>query len=169
LVTGFKVKPANRKYAPPNHVHECVLSASATVTCINNVTSYPEVKFEICPFNQLCDLPMMALVDVAGIIVEVGNVEGYARDGSIGTKRVLKLVDKSEVDVTLTLWGSDADNFSAAVYSTFLGKGLRRGNYLNEATLSAIPTSLALLNSRLPEAADMEEWFAQIKIKHNLE
>ncbi len=165
---GFTVKPANPKFAPTSHIHECVLSQAAMVTAIEDDFTYPPIQFLVTPLDKLAETAVMSLVDVVGVVTEIGICEGYSRDGKTGVKRGIKLVDSTEFEVSVTLWGSDAENFTESLYCTFLGKGLRRGEYMGQPSLSQLPSSLTLVDSKNPIAVKLEQWFAGIKNQYNL-
>jgi replication factor A1 len=108
----------------------------------------------------------MACVDVIGIVKDVGEI------GTITTKmqktfskRELTLVDRTEVQTRLTLWGKSAEDWSHYNNPVVAVKGAKVGDFggrslsmLQSSTMSVDPTELV-------EAHGLRGWFEAIGSK----
>lgn len=61
--------------------------------------------------------------------------------------------------VTLTLWGSDAEDFNGEMKPVIAVKGAKVGEYMGGKSLSLINGSNLQINPDIPEAHKLRGWF----------
>jgi replication factor A1 len=74
------------------------------------------------------------------------------------SKRDITLVDRSEFQVRLTLWGKQAKNYSIADQPVIAFKGVKVGDF-GGRTLSMFSSSTMSVSPDIPEAHGLRGWF----------
>ena len=71
------------------------------------------------------------MVDVIAVVKEVGEVSEITTKatGKQLKKRELTLVDRSEYTVRMTLWGNQAEHYSAEEHAIIAFRGVRVGGF----------------------------------------
>jgi replication factor A1 len=116
--TSGTLKSANRQYSTLNNEYEMTFRDTTEVipcTTEEETASIPTLTFNFCQIGQLdaslkdSNVDIIAVVKAAGDVVTITS----SRTQKELRKRDITLVDKSLVEVGLTLWGGTADNFDA--------------------------------------------------------
>jgi hypothetical protein len=168
-VNGFTVKAANPKFAPASHVFECVLSQAAVVTAIEDDSTFPPIDFNVTPLDILGETTVMSLVDIAGVVIEIGICEGYLRGMEIqASSEGSNSLTQPNPKLQLLFGGQVQKPLLELCIVHFLEKGLRRGEYMGRPSLPQLPSSVTMLDSQNPIAVELDKWFAGIKKQYDL-
>ena len=74
------------------------------------------------------------------------------------SKRDLHLVDRSGREVNCTLWGAEAEGFEGENFPVVAIKGARVSDF-GGRSLSALMSSLLMVDPDIPEAHQLRGWF----------
>ncbi|KAG8225777.1 hypothetical protein J437_LFUL005736 [Ladona fulva] len=77
-------------------------------------------------------------------------------------KRDITLVDNSNTEVTLTLWGSQAEEFDGSQQPVVAVKGGRLSEFSGGKSVSLLGSSLMRINPDIPEAHKLRGWFDNV-------
>lgn len=100
------------------------------------------------------------VLDVIGVCKRVGELAWVTtkRDGKKISKRELILVDESNVEIPVTIWGNLADEFNEQNNPVIAFKSVRVGNFYGK-NLSMNMNSTMAINPDLEEAKRLRQWF----------
>ncbi|KAH9180401.1 replication factor-a protein [Lactarius sanguifluus] len=111
------------------------------------------------PVAALQELQKEAICDVIGVVREVGDLsEIMTKNNKTAQKRDLKIVDDSQYDVRLTLWGKQAEQYSTPVDTVIAFKGVRVGDYQGRS-LSLLSSGSVAVSPDIPEAHALKGWY----------
>uniref|UniRef100_A0A7S0DU28 Replication protein A subunit n=1 Tax=Amorphochlora amoebiformis TaxID=1561963 RepID=A0A7S0DU28_9EUKA len=117
------------------------------------------------PISQLEESPPNTIVDVIGIVKFASDsVKITSRNGREVEKRTLSLVDDSNVEVNVAIWGERASASSPLTASwercpVLALQGVRVSDY-DGRTLSVITTTKIEVDPNIERADQLREWFA---------
>ncbi|KAG8907990.1 Replication factor A protein 1 [Tulasnella sp. 403] len=158
FISKARVNIAKRKFGASNEF-EISLERNTEVEECLDTTNMPAIKFTFVELNKLEQAENNAIIDVIGVVNEVGDVtELTSKAGRQLTKRDVTLVDQTGYSVRLTLWGKDAENFSAPNHPVVAFKGVKVGDF-GGRTLSAISGTTCHLNLDREEAHILRGWY----------
>lgn len=125
----------------------------------NKNQTKPVLHHKFTLFNELVKKKCESLVDVIGIITEIGELKKIKKnDLSI---RNFKMVDKTKTIITFALWGKQAESFDSKIGSVLLINKAKITNY-GGLSLSVIRISEIIKinpNSNNKIANDLYEWW----------
>lgn len=100
------------------------------------------------------------LLDVIGVCKRRGDLASIItkRDGKELKKRDIILVDKTNTEIALTLWGKQAEDFEDDTNPVVAVKGVKVGDF-NGKNLSTVGSSVMLLNPDIKESHQLRGWF----------
>jgi hypothetical protein len=78
------------------------------------------------------------LIDIIGIVVKDFGLEGI--------KKQLLITDSTKESILVSLWRSDAENFSGELYEPLALRNAIVSNYMNRKTLSTNKDTLIWVN-----------------------
>lgn len=118
------------------------------------------MKFSFVTIADLEHAAKDAIVDVIGVVKEVGNCETIVSKSSQKpySKRELTLVDQSNTWVRCTVWGNQAENWDLPADNVVAFKGLKVGDYGGK-TLSMSYSSTMMPNPDIDEAHALKGWY----------
>jgi replication factor A1 len=161
--TSGTLKSANRQYSTLNNEYEMTFRDTTEVipcTTEEETASIPTLTFNFCQIGQLdaslkdSNVDIIAVVKAAGDVVTITS----SRTQKELRKRDITLVDKSLVEVGLTLWGGTADNFDATGNPVVAIKGAKVSDY-NGVSLSCSFSSVLQINPDLPQCHELKGWY----------
>ena len=200
-ISRAQVKNANKKFSQLNNDYEMTLSretqveegddngmllamSSATIKYLLTDTSCPQASFNIIKLKDLEPLEENSLVDVAAVIRSFGEAQTFTAQKTQKeyTKRDLSLVDESESEIKLTIWGQDATRFEHTEGTPVIVKGAKVSTF-NGKSLSASIGCTILMDPKMPVATRLRgkfepRWISCVimnaivdwyeRVKHNL-
>jgi len=154
-----QVKEANRRYTNCNHAYELIFEAGTTCEKAEEADDIPQVQYKFATIQDLVNVEKDGTVDLIAILHDAGQVETILikKTGDTRPKRELTLVDQSHYQVRLTLWGDDANNFSAQEGSVLAFKGARVNDF-NGRSLSGAKNSMRK-NPDIDESHALKGWY----------
>ncbi|KAI5184917.1 replication factor A1 [Nematocida homosporus] len=156
-VAGGSLKVANRSFGDYVHTYELVAdrgTAFIPADCEAEIIKVPSlVKISAVreSIGLLANL-MVAVVHVPEVIVV------RRRDGAEVEKRALRVIDESEVECELVLWGEMAKS-GYAPDDIILLQQVKVGEFAGNLQLSPVGTSVLSVNPAVPEAFSLGGWF----------
>jgi replication factor A1 len=100
------------------------------------------------------------IVDVIGIVKNCGDLSeiiSQKMGGKTLQKRDILIVDDSNHDITLTLWGDKAVSCDQLTNAVVAFKGLKLGDY-NGRTLGSVGSTVVKINPDIPEGHALAMW-----------
>nr|CAD7429216.1 unnamed protein product [Timema monikensis] len=159
--SNYSVKPANKNFSNVNHDYEITFNSSTQVSPCLNDSDVPTTQFNFIPINKIAENDPMSFVDVIGVCKNVGDVVTFtARTTNKELKkRDITLVDQSNTSVSLTLWGSQAEEFDETNQPVIAVKAGRINEFGGGRSVSMTQASIMLVNPDIPEAHRLKGWF----------
>lgn len=118
------------------------------------------MRFSFVPFASLETVQKDAMIDVIGIIKEIGEVSTITSKTTQKpySKRDLTLVDKTKFLVRLTIWGNTAESWEASTDEVIAFKGVKVSDF-GGRTLSMVHSSTMTINPDIDEAHTLRGWY----------
>jgi len=156
-ISNCSVKNANKQYSKLNNEYELTFKDNGTMElCEEDVSNIPTVQYNFVPINELGSMDKEKSIDVIGVVKATGEVATImTKAGKELTKREVTLVDRTATDVTMTLWGTTAENFDGTNNPILAAKNVRISDY-NGVTLSG---GDVLINPDMPLAHELKGWW----------
>ncbi|CAG8718179.1 1536_t:CDS:2, partial [Dentiscutata heterogama] len=120
------------------------------------------IKFDFVRIDNITQYEKDSTIDVIGMVINVDDIQPVitrTTQKSIN-KRDLTIVDQSECQITLTLWGQNTERYGPSLLNTVIAcKNVRVGDYQGR-TLSAFNGTTLLTDVDIKEAKELREWFS---------
>jgi len=161
-ISKARVNLAKKKFSNVNNDYELGFERNTEVEECHEVTNVPTIKYNFVPLDVLEQLTKDAICDVIGIVKEAGDVVqiNSTKMNKLIPKRDLTLVDKSGFSVRMTLWGKQAEQYTASEATPVIAfKGVKVGDYQGGRTLSMYSTSTMQVNPDIPECFALRGWY----------
>lgn len=144
-VSRGQVKNANKRFTQSDY--EVTLNADSTVeedddgmkillkqffvNVFFSDNDCPQVEYKFVKISEIESMEPNTLVDVAGVIRKVEDATTIMQKTTQKEliKRDLSLVDESDAEIKLTMWGLDAQNFNALPGSVLFARNARVSDY----------------------------------------
>ncbi|CAL4092641.1 unnamed protein product [Meganyctiphanes norvegica] len=159
-VSGGTIKPANKQFNKLDHDFELTFNWMTEITNCEDDEALPTMQFSFIPISEIPNAENDAIVDVIGVCKEFGDIQMkiIRSSGRELEMRELQIVDDSNTEVTLTLWGKQAENFDGSQYPIIAFKRLKVSDF-NGKTLSMIHSSSYQINPDINEAHRLKNWY----------
>ncbi|KAI0672914.1 replication factor-a protein [Trametes maxima] len=159
-ISKAKVNLAKKKFNNVNNEYELTLERNTEVVECTDDADVPAVKFSFVPIAGLEGVAKDSLCDIIGIVKDIADVTTITSKATNRemTKRELTMVDTSGFSVRLTLWGKQAEQFSADVNSVIAFKSVKVGDFQGR-TLSMSSASSFYVDPDIPEAHHLRGWY----------
>ncbi|XP_054276816.1 replication protein A 70 kDa DNA-binding subunit-like [Macrosteles quadrilineatus] len=162
LISRCQLKPANKKFTNINNDYEMTFTHDTQVVeCVDEDNSIPKVTFNFVPLQKLADTPVDTIVDIVGVCQSANDVQTlFAKTTNRELKkREITLVDHTFTAVSVTLWGTQAEEFDASTNRVVAIKGGRVSEYLGNKSISLIGSSNMQVNPDIDESHKLQHWF----------
>lgn len=163
--SGGSVSLAEQKYRTPECSYQLSFNASASIMPSHDQTwKIIGVDRAVTPIERIANMTEKSLVDVLGIVQEVGDVlDRTSKKGQALRQRVLKIFDKSRKLIEISLWNEQATDpqiLSLVPHeSVFHGKSLIITHYNGGIGLStARGLSELIYNTKDEIAEELLNW-----------
>uniref|UniRef100_A0A1B6MN54 Replication protein A subunit n=1 Tax=Graphocephala atropunctata TaxID=36148 RepID=A0A1B6MN54_9HEMI len=157
-----QLKPANKKFSNLNNDYEMTFTGETQVVpCQSEDDSIPQIKFNFVPLQSLADTPPDTIVDLIGVCksaTDLQNLVARTTNREL-KKREITLVDHSLTAVSVTLWGTQAEEFDASLQPIVAIKGARVSEYNGSKSVSLVSSSNMQLNPDMDESHKLRGWF----------
>lgn len=134
----------------------------------NETIGLPQARFNFIEIGRLSEVEKDATVDVIGILKEVGEpseITSRTTQKAV-TKRELILVDRSGYSVQMTIWGRQAQEFSATPDTVIAVKGAKVSDF-NGRSLSLFSSSMMQVDPDIEEAHTLSGWYKNVGQKES--
>jgi replication factor A1 len=163
LLSGGKIKLVqNKQYTHIKNNYELSFDANSDIRpCVNDGT----IKTQPYKFVSIANLPTVdpnELVDIIGVVKSFGDVAEISiksQGGKMTQKRELTIIDTSNMEVRLTLWGEKAQNpgyqWNDSPIVAF--RAVKVSDYGGRSLGSTSNTSIAF-DPQVPEYQEIYRW-----------
>jgi len=164
-ISNCKLKPANKQYTSLNNDYELTFyEMSDMVPCNDQDTnSIPRVTFNFVQLDQLKAEHKDQIVDVIAVCRSANELStgNSSRTGKEYTKRDLKIVDKSMIELRLTIWGEQAKTFNADGNKVIAVKSCKVSDF-GGVSLSTLQSSIIRINPDIPKGHELKGWYENV-------
>ncbi|KAG0697017.1 hypothetical protein DFH29DRAFT_812337 [Suillus ampliporus] len=159
-ISKARVNLAKKKFSNLQNDYELSLEKNTEVEECLETTSVPMMKYNFVQLSSLEELQKDHTCDVIGIVKEVGPLGEITSKASNRTipKRDLTIVDTSQYSVRLTLWGKQAEQFTADDLPVVAFKGVKVGDF-GGRNLSMVSSSIMTISPDIEEAHLLRGWY----------
>lgn len=159
-ISKARVTMARKQFSTLDNEYELSMDSGTEVQLCNEETSIPQMKYNFVRIADLDNYEKNAIIDSICVVKEdFGMQEIVAKaSGRPMKKRELSVVDDSQKQVRLTLWGKTAEDFDSSGYPVVAFKGLRVNDF-NGRSLSLSQAGTFKVNPDIPEKARLKHWF----------
>lgn len=154
-----RVNLAKKQFNNVQNDYEIMFERESEVTPCNDQEAVPQLKFKFVPLSEIGNTEKDQMVDVIGIIKDVGEVSSITSKATQKpfAKRELTLVDSTGWSVRLTLWGKQAESFTNDDQPIVACKGVKVGDFQGR-NLSMYSSSVMAVNPDIEEAHALKGW-----------
>ncbi|KAJ9122401.1 hypothetical protein QFC22_001824 [Naganishia vaughanmartiniae] len=160
FLSRARVNIAKKQFSNVNNDYEIMLDQNTEIEPCDD-ESVPQIKYNFVSIEGLANVEKDQTCDVLAVVKDVGEL-GQITSKSNGrpfSKRDITLVDQSQWSVRLTLWGKQAETFTAADDSPVIAfKGVKVGDF-GGRSLSMFSSSTMTVNPDIGEAHSLRGWF----------
>ncbi|CDH49356.1 replication factor-a protein 1 [Lichtheimia corymbifera JMRC:FSU:9682] len=159
-ISKARVTMARKQFSTLDNEYELSMDSGTEVQLCNEETSIPQMKYNFVRIADLDNYEKNAIIDSICVIKEDHGVQEIVAkaSGKPMKKRELSVVDDSQKQVRLTLWGKTAEDFDSSGYPVVAFKGLRVNDF-NGRSLSLSQAGTFKVNPDIPEKARLKHWF----------
>jgi len=155
-ISNCSVKAANKQYSKLNNEYELTFKDNGTMELCQDADDVPTMTYNFASIADLANASKDTNVDIMGVCKTTGDVAHIvSRAGKELTKREITLVDRSATEISLTLWGTTAENFEGAGNPIVAAKGCRVSDF-NGVTVSG---GDIMVNPDLDLAHELKGWW----------
>lgn len=157
-ISNARMKVARQRYTSLKHYYEINFTANTVVApCEGNFDNIPSLQFDFIPLDEMDDLDPDTALDIIGVCCSFQEVENALAKGTIEMpKRDIILIDQSNAEISVSLWGDLAENFDGSSYPVVAFKGAR----LNDLRVITTFVSTAMyIDPDIEEARVLRKWF----------
>lgn len=158
-ISKCRVNMAKKQFSNINNDYELAFSRETEIEeCEDD--SVPKVNFNFVSLADLANIEKDAIIDVLGVIKEVGELDGIVskNTGKPYQKRDISIVDSSNSWVRCTIWGASAKTWDHPPDTIVALKGIKVGDYGGKS-LSMLNSSSMLANPDIEEAHALRGWY----------
>lgn len=164
MISGGKLKFANKKFTTVKHAYELTLGPDASVQPIDSVESVPHMLFDFQTIDNIQDCKKDDMIDVIGVLLVAKPVTTIPTKKGETARRSLVLADHSNRSIELTLWGDQATSFDEVLNThganpIIAAKGVKVSDF-GGRTLSALHSSEFDINPEIAAGQTVRRWFA---------
>lgn len=165
LISRCVLKTANKKFTNIKNDYEMTFTNDTQVIpCNEDTTDIPTLTFDFTSISAVAGLENNAIIDVIGVCKNSGDVQTLI---SRNTNRELKkrevmIVDQSNTGVTLTLWGTQAEEFDGSTNPVLAVKNGRINEYGGGKSVSLLQSSVLQINPDTTQAHKLRGWFDSV-------
>lgn len=160
-ISRASLKTANKQYTSIKNDYEMSFNADTTVaSCEENSSSIPMLQFDFIPIQKLEEVAKDSSVDVIGVCKSTSELQTViARSTNRELrKKEIHLVDRSNTEVSLTLWANEAEKFDGSSNPIVAVKGAKVSDF-GGRSLSTLTSSVLQINPDIKEAHVLRGWF----------
>ncbi|RIB13295.1 hypothetical protein C2G38_1906428, partial [Gigaspora rosea] len=161
-ISKARVVSANKKYwSVIKNEYELYFGRE---TIINEVLDKDPSNFMTFNFVKISDLfeyEKDEIIDVIGLVTNVSDIQEIVIKSTQrnANKRNITIIDQSKYQVTLTLWGSNAEKFDNSLLKHVIAcKNVRVGDFQGR-NLTLLNDSQAIRDPKIKETKSLLDWY----------
>ncbi|GJQ76792.1 hypothetical protein Trydic_g15003 [Trypoxylus dichotomus] len=161
-ISKCQLKPANKQFSTLKNDYEMTLTNDTIIQlCEDEVDSIPQTQYNFTTVDKIGNMEIGTLLDVIGVCKTVSELQTFqARStGRELKKKEVTLVDQTDNAISLTLWGTDAENFDGSSNPVVAIKGAKLGEFGGGKNLGTTMSSVMKINPDIPEAHRLRGWY----------
>lgn len=161
-ISRCQLKPANKQYSNLKNEYEMTTtSETEIVPCHDESAEIPTVKYDFSPISEIDNKEANTMIDILGVCKSCSDIATLMARATRKElkKRDINLVDESNTMVTLTLWGTQAEEFDGASNPVVAVKGARIAEFNGGKTLSTLSSTVLQIDPDIPEAHRLRGWY----------
>lgn len=154
------VKLANKKFNTLNNDYELAFEKDTRVEKATDAGNVPQIRYNFVNIQALQDVDKDQTIDCIAILKEIGELSEITAKstGKPYAKRELTLVDDTQHQVRLTVWGNTATDFDQPLESVVAFKGVKVSDF-GGRSLSLLASGSMTANPDIDEAHKLKGWF----------
>ncbi|KAH7325979.1 replication factor-a protein 1 [Stachybotrys elegans] len=158
--TPCKVSPAKKQFSNLSNDYELTFQQGTVIEKAEDQTNVPQVRFNFCSLEELQNIEKDSVVDVIGVLKEMGEVNEFAskKDGRPFQKRDLTIVDDTGHSVRVTVWGKTANSFDTPPETVIAFKGTKVSDF-NGKSLSLLSSGTMSVDPDISDAHKLKGWY----------
>lgn len=149
MIGNCTVKTANKKFSNLNNDYEISFNRETFVEEADCASDVPDITYDTVPIQTIAEKAVDDMVDIVAVChscSEVTTIITRATSKEL-KKREVTLVDESNYSVTLTMWGSDAEEFNITGNPIMAIRKAKIGEYQNNKNISLLMSSNFVVSS----------------------
>ncbi|XP_014677373.1 PREDICTED: replication protein A 70 kDa DNA-binding subunit-like [Priapulus caudatus] len=161
IISKAQLKTANKNFTTIKNDYEMTFSRDTEVTlCMDESANIPKMSFNFVPISELAKVQKDAMIDVVGVCKSAGDLATIMTKTTNRelSKRDITLVDGTQTEVRLTIWGEEAEKFNADNMPVIAVKGARVSDF-GGVSLSVLMSSTLMINPDIEEAHKLRGWW----------
>lgn len=131
-ISQAQLKAANKQYTSIKNDYEMTFSQNTTVIpCHDDTSNIPSITFNFVPINQLINLEKDSIIDIIGVVKSANDVRVILSKTTNKELRMreVQMVDSTNTEVNLTLWGKTGEEFDASSQPVVALKGVKLSDF----------------------------------------
>lgn len=162
-ISKCQIKVANKQFSAIKNDYEITFSNDTVVQECNDVdeTISAAPLFDFISIEQIKDAAVGAYVDIIGVCTRVSDLQEFTAkaSGREMKKRDLYLIDQSNNEICLALWGRDAEEFTSADGNPVIAiRAAKVTEFMGGKNIST-SGGLFKINPEMPSAYKLKGWF----------
>jgi replication factor A1 len=160
ITSPCMVKLANKKFNTLNNDYELAFDKETRVEKANDKGSVPQIRYNFVNIQALQEVDKDQTIDCIAVLKEIGDVSEITSKTSqkAYAKRELTLVDDTQHQVRLTIWGQSATAFDQPLESVVAFKGVKVSDF-GGRSLSLLASGSMSVNPDIDEAHKLKGWY----------
>ena len=161
LVSGGSVRDDDKKYSKTTSNYKVNLTEESVIEPCEDESNCPPIAYK---FRKIDQLRVGDYSDVIALIKSIGDVETVKKQKTQEEllKRELTILDDSNTEIILALWGDTASNFVANEGDVLVGSNLKVSDFRGLA-LSSTMNSHIEINPQNNRAFQLLGWYIRVK------
>lgn len=160
ISTPCRVSLAKKQFSNLPNDYELAFERDTVIEKAEDQTNVPQVRFNFCSIQDLQGVEKDNVVDVIGVLKEVGEINEIVskNSGKPFQKRDLTVVDDTGFSIRVTIWGKTAGNFEAQEESVIAFKGTKVSDFGGKS-LSLLSSGTMSVNPDIPDSHRLKGWY----------
>ncbi|XP_043470940.1 replication protein A 70 kDa DNA-binding subunit-like [Leptopilina heterotoma] len=160
-ISRCTLKPANKQFNNLKNDYEMTLTADSEVIPCHEEADIPMINFNFIPISSIEQRNKDEIIDILGIVKMSGELQELTarQTGRQLKKRDLTVVDESNAAISLTLWGTQAEQFDSSNAPTIAIKGARIGEFNGAKNISTLSSTVLQIDPDIEEAHKLRGWY----------
>ncbi|CAG8580360.1 5116_t:CDS:1 [Cetraspora pellucida] len=160
-ISKAKIRMANKKYSTVKNDYELILGRETIITEVLNKDSHGFIPFNFVKIVDLIEYEKNDIIDVIGIVIKVSDIQEITTRTTRKNvnKRCITIVDQSKYQITLSLWGLQAEKFNSSILNHIIACKNVRVVEFQGRNLSAIFDSTIIIDPNIQETNELRDWY----------